>query len=88
VCRVAGLADRRHTRYRERDGQAVFFTPSGKALFEVPPLPELPADPVEALVRRNHGREVMPDAYGLTNRWRWDRDVPWATGRPPLQPRP
>ena len=29
-------------------------------------------------VRGNHGRGVMPDAYGLANRWRWDRDVPWA----------
>jgi hypothetical protein len=62
----------------DRDGQVVFFTPMGKALFEVPPLPELPADPVEALVRGNHGRGVMPDAYALANRWRWDRDVPWA----------
>ena len=62
----------------DRDGQVVFFTPMGKALFEVPPLPELPADPVEALVRGNHGRGVMPDTYALANRWRWDRDVPWA----------
>jgi len=46
--------------------------------YQVPPLPELPAHPVEALVRGNHGRGVMPGAYGLTKRWRWDRDVPWA----------
>ena len=61
----------------DRQGQAVFFTPKGKALFEVAPLPELPSDPVEALVRGNRERGVTPSARGIEPRWRWDHDVPW-----------
>ena len=61
----------------DRDGQVVFFTPKGKALFEVGPLPELGPDPVEALVRRNRERGVTPDAHSTASRWRWDRDIPW-----------
>ena len=55
----------------------MFFTPKGKALFEVGPLPELGPDPVDALVRRNRERGVTPDAHSTASRWRWDRDIPW-----------
>ncbi len=61
----------------DRDGQVVFFTPKGKALFEVGPPPELGPDPVEALVRRNRKRGVTPDAHSTASRWRRDRDIPW-----------
>lgn len=62
----------------DRNGQVVFFTPKGKALFEAPPPPELPPDPVEALVRGNRTRGITPDCMGGAPRWNRDRDVPWA----------
>ncbi|MCH7533728.1 MAG: HNH endonuclease, partial [Gemmatimonadetes bacterium] len=62
----------------DRDGQVVFFTPQGKVLFEVPQLPELPPDPVEALVRGNRERGVTPDWRSGAPRWNRDRDIPWA----------
>ena len=46
----------------DRNGQVAFFTPMGKALFEVPPLPELPPDPVEVLVLGNRERGLRPDS--------------------------
>ena len=58
-------------------GQVVFFTPSGKALFEAAPRPELAPDPVEALVRGNRERGVTPDAHSTASQWQWDRDIPW-----------
>ena len=59
-------------------GQVVFFTPKGKALFEAPPMPELPPDPVEDLVRRNRERGIRPDFSSGAPRWKRDSDVPWA----------
>jgi len=62
----------------DRNGQVVFFTPKGKALFEAPPLPELPPDPVEALVRGNRDRGVTPDRSSGGPRWSRDSYIPWA----------
>ena len=56
----------------------MFFTPKGKALFETPPLPELPPDPVQALVRGNRERGVRPDFSSGAPKWKRDNDVPWA----------
>ena len=56
----------------------MFFTPKGNALFEAPPMPELPADPVEALVRRNRERGVTPNFLSGAPRWKKDWDIPWA----------
>ena len=56
----------------------MFFTPTGKALFEVPPAPELPADPVGNLVRGNRARGTAPDAWGTAPRFNRDGDVPWS----------
>ena len=62
----------------DRDGQVVFFTPKGNALFEAPPMLELPPDPVEALVRGNRERGIMPGFSSGAPMWKRDRDVPWA----------
>ena len=62
----------------DRDGQVVFFTPQGKVLFEVAQLPELPPDPVQALVRGNRERGITPDWRSGAPRWNRDRDIPWA----------
>ena len=62
----------------DRNGQVVFFTPKGNALFEAPPMPELSADPVDALVRRNRERGVTPNFWSGAPRWKKDRDIPWA----------
>ena len=62
----------------DRNGQVVFFTPEGKALFETPPVPELPPDPVEALVRGNRERGITPDRSTGAPMWRRDGDIPWA----------
>ena len=62
----------------DRNGQVVFFTPEGKALFEAPPVPELPSDPVEALVRGNRERGITPDFSTGAPMWRRDSDIPWA----------
>ena len=62
----------------DRNGLVVFFTPKGKALFEAPPLPELPPDPLEALVRGNRERGIRPDFSSGAPQWRQDNDVPWA----------
>ena len=62
----------------DRNGQIVFFTPKGNALFEAPPLPELPPDPVEALVRGNRERGIRPDGRSGAPKWKRDSDVPWA----------
>ena len=58
----------------DRNGQVVFFTPRGNALFEVPPIPELPPDPVEALVRENRERGTRPNPWSGEPRWRKDWD--------------
>ena len=56
----------------------MFFTPKGNALFEAPPMPELPPDPVHALVRGNRKRGITPDFSTGAPMWKRDRDVPWA----------
>ncbi len=80
------LCRRHHRRVHEggyrvcsdRNGQVVFFTPKGKALFEVPPMPELPPDPVEALVRGNRERGITPDYSSCWPKWSRDSYIPWA----------
>ena len=62
----------------DRNGQVVFLTPKGKALFEAPPMPELSPNPVEALVRRNRGCGITPDSSSGAPMWNRDRDIPWA----------
>ena len=62
----------------DRNGQVVFFTPKGSVLFEAPPMPELPADPVGALLRRNHERGITPNSWSGAPRWKKDWDIPWA----------
>jgi len=67
-----------HRVFSDRDGEIVFFTPSGKALFDVSLPPELPPDPVERLVRSNRERGIMPDRRRGVTQWKHDRDIPWA----------
>ncbi len=65
--------------HRQPDGALRFRRPDGGLLPEVPPPPEVPADPVEVLVARNdaeglhlHARTAMPG-------WSGERlDVGWA----------
>jgi len=66
-----------HRVFSDRDGKIVFFTPSGKALFDASPPPELLPDPVERLVRGNRARGITPDWQSGATRWKYDRDVPW-----------
>ena len=81
------LCRRHHRRVHEggyrvcsdRNGEVVFFTPKGKALFEAPPLPELLPDPVEALVRGNRERGITPDFSTGAPMWSRDSYIPWAT---------
>ena len=47
-------------------------------MFETPPLPELPADPVEALVRGNRERGTTPDFSSCGPKWSRDSYIPWA----------
>ncbi len=83
---VCLLCRRHHRRVHEggyrvcsdRNGQVVFFTPKGNPLFEAPPLPELPPDPVEALVRDNRERGIRPNGLSGAPKWRRDWDIPWA----------
>jgi len=69
---------------RDRNGQVVFFTPKGKALFEAPALPELPSDTpdppdlLEALVRGNRERSITPDGSSCGPKWSRDSYIPWA----------
>ena len=75
---------------RDRNGQIVFFTPKGKALFEAPQLPELtslseltsdtpdPPDLLETLVRGNRERGITPDASSCGPKWSRDSYIPWA----------
>ena len=62
----------------DRNGLVVFFTPEGKALFESPQLPELPPDPLEALIRRNRERGIRPDFSSGAPKLKRDSEVPWA----------
>lgn len=61
----------------DREGQVVFFTPAGKAFFDVAPPPELAPDPVEVLMRGNRERGIILDPWGTEPGWWWDRDIPW-----------
>ena len=61
----------------DREGQVVFFTPAGKAFFDVVPPPELAPDPVEVLMRGNRERGIILDPWGTEPGWWWDRDIPW-----------
>ena len=67
-------------RYRvctDREGKAVFFSPSGRVLAGAPPLPNLGPNSVEALVTRNRARGVAPDWRIGMPRYKYDHDVPW-----------
>ena len=55
----------------------MFFTPAGKALFDVAPPPELAPDPVQVLMRGSHERGIILDPWGTEPGWRWDRDISW-----------
>ncbi len=79
------LCGRHHRRVHEdgyrvcsdRDGQVVFFTPKGKALFEAPPPRVLGADPVAELISGNRARGITPDWRSGAPRWKSDHDIPW-----------
>ena len=62
----------------DRDGRVVFFTPSGKALFDASPPPELAPNPVERLVSRNRERGVAPDWRSGAPGYKRDDLIPWA----------
>jgi hypothetical protein len=62
----------------DKNGQVVFFTPSGKALFKAAPPPELGPNPVQALIRRNRERDIILDPWGAEPGWRWDPRHPLA----------
>ncbi len=62
----------------DRNGQVAFFTAKGKALFDAPPLHELPSDPVAALVRGNRERGIVPDCSSGGPKWSRDSYIPWA----------
>jgi len=68
----------------DRAGQVVFFTPRGGALFEAPPMPELPHPHapgdrmcLQALVRGNRERGVTPGVSSGAPKWKRDSDIPW-----------
>ena len=63
--------------FTDVDGKAVFFTPHGKSFADVPPMPELAADPVKELVRRNRERGVEPDYWSCAPTWARDVELPW-----------
>jgi len=63
--------------YSDAGGQIVFFTPKGRAFAEVTPMPKLPPDPVQELVRRNRARGITPDWRSGMPKWRRDHDIPW-----------
>jgi hypothetical protein len=62
----------------DRVGQVVFFTPSGKALFDASPPAALPPNPVERLVSRNRERGIAPDWRSGAPRYSRDDLIPWA----------
>jgi hypothetical protein len=75
--------------FSDKNGQVVFFTPSGKALAEVSrerqPLRAVevpPSNEVASAASVAFGAAVSPaDAGGLSTAgptWRHDRDVPWS----------
>jgi len=59
------------------DRRAAFRDPRGQLHVGRPPKPPgLEADPVQALVNRNHARGARPDPLTATPRWRYERDIP------------
>ena len=66
---------------REPDGVLRFHRPDGWLLPEVPPPPEVPADPVRVLVARNEAEGLHLHARTAMPRWMGERlDVGWAIG--------
>ena len=67
--------------FSDAAGQVVFFAASGKAIAASPPMTDLAADPVDALITRNRKRGVEPDwrsglpAYGRDGRPFWEHEV-------------
>ena len=57
--------------------QPAFIDPRGQAhMGKCRAAPELPADPVAALVREKRPRGVEPDYYTAGARWKREADIP------------
>jgi Domain of unknown function (DUF222)/HNH endonuclease len=63
---------------KDKLGTVVFFAPTGRAFGEAAPAPELAADPLHELVRKNRERGVHLQWWTNLPGSRHDRDVPWA----------
>jgi hypothetical protein len=63
---------------KDAEGTVVFFPPTGTAFGDAAPPPELAADPVRELVRRNRERGAAPNWWTNLPGYRRDRDVPWS----------
>ena len=84
------LCPRHHRRVHEdgwtvcvdKIGQVVFFTPSGKALGQVPREghdgAESPTSAAERLLGRSRHRGIEAGSSGGAPRWNRDRDIPWS----------
>lgn len=60
-----------------RDKQAAFRDPKGQVHMGRPPkTPDIPPDPVEALVEDNRRRGADPDFYTAGARWKREADIP------------
>jgi len=58
-------------------GFPAFVDPRGQVNFNPrPPAPELPPDPVAALIAENTSRGVEPDYYTAGARWKTEADIP------------
>ncbi len=58
-------------------GFPAFVDPRGQVNFNPrPPAPELPPDPVTALIAENRSRGVEPDYYTAGARWKTEADIP------------
>ncbi|MEX2049009.1 MAG: hypothetical protein WEB90_05475 [Gemmatimonadota bacterium] len=60
-----------------RRGRPAFFGPRGQTVFDgrwQPP--DLPADPVEALVAEHRTRGIQPDWSTAGARWKSEEDIP------------
>jgi HNH endonuclease/Domain of unknown function (DUF222) len=66
---------------RQPDGALRFRRPDGRLLPEVPPPPEVPVDPVKALIAQNDAEGLHLHARTATPGWMGERlDVGWAIG--------
>ena len=64
---------------RQPDGALEFRRPDGRVLPDVPPAPEVPADPLQALFATNVGHGLDIDARTASTGWHGERlDVGWA----------